>query len=341
MGPSSGTDERIERLHTHDLELGATEAVQQHYARHVIERRPVTQRRLDFEHRRPRWLREMLGEGIGVFFYVFPGLASTAAFILNLQSPVGVSAFSSFFQIGLAYAIGIAFAVIVAAPTSGGHFSPAVTISFAIWQGFPWKKVPYYIFSQVFGSFLAGVLVMGMYRPQIAAYEAELLAAGAPLVSSTGPAGIFISLPAETETNLGFIVLTEFFVCSFLAILIWACLDRANPFIAASTAPFVIGMGYAVSVWGFAGVTISLNTAKELGCLFAAAIWYKGEAFSYMNYAPIGILVNIPATIFGTAIYEFVLRDSVSIIGAGGALHEDGEEGLKKHISRPGVLAEH
>lgn len=46
------------QLHTDDLELGATEAVQQHFARHVVASKPVSQRKLNFEHSRPRWLRE-------------------------------------------------------------------------------------------------------------------------------------------------------------------------------------------------------------------------------------------------------------------------------------------
>lgn len=57
----------LHRLQT--LEVGATDAVQKHFARHVVERRPVSQRKLDFEHRRPRWLREMAAEATGVFFY--------------------------------------------------------------------------------------------------------------------------------------------------------------------------------------------------------------------------------------------------------------------------------
>ena len=59
----------MERLHTNDLELGATEAVQRHLTRHVVEAAPVTQRKLNFEHRRPRWLRECAAEAVGVFFY--------------------------------------------------------------------------------------------------------------------------------------------------------------------------------------------------------------------------------------------------------------------------------
>lgn len=61
----------------------------------------------------------------------YPGIASTGSFFLNDLSP----AFGSILQIGFAYAIGIAFAIITCGPTSGGHFNPAVTICLAIWQG--------------------------------------------------------------------------------------------------------------------------------------------------------------------------------------------------------------
>jgi hypothetical protein len=67
-GHSSGTDMR--RLQTNELEIGVTEAVQRHVSRHVVTPKPVTQRKLDFEHARPRWMREMAAEALGVFFYV-------------------------------------------------------------------------------------------------------------------------------------------------------------------------------------------------------------------------------------------------------------------------------
>jgi glycerol uptake facilitator-like aquaporin len=61
----------------------------------------------------------------------YPGIASQASFFLNGTEDV----FGSLFQIGWAYAIGIAFAIIICGPTSGGHFNPAVTLCLAIWQG--------------------------------------------------------------------------------------------------------------------------------------------------------------------------------------------------------------
>lgn len=59
----------MHRLHTNDMEIGATEAVQQHISRHVVATKPVSQRKLNFEHSRPRWLRECIAETTGVFFY--------------------------------------------------------------------------------------------------------------------------------------------------------------------------------------------------------------------------------------------------------------------------------
>ena len=48
--------------------------------------------------------------------------------------------------------------------------------------------------------------------------------------------------------------------------------------------------------------------------------------------------MNIPATIFATAVYELLLRDSIAIIGKGHNTHEDGEDGLMRHLSRTGTI---
>jgi glycerol uptake facilitator-like aquaporin len=203
------------------MELGVTDAVQRHVTRHVIPPKPVSERKLIFEHARPRWLREMAAEATGVFFYVYPGIASQASFFLNKTEPQ----FGSIFQIGWAYAIGIAFAIITCGATSGGHFNPAITICFATWQGFPWKKVPYYIFAQIFGAFVAGLILVGQYHPQLFALAAEIKATGASANSLGGPGSILCSFPAPTQTNYGYLFFIEFFVDSFIGIVIWATLD--------------------------------------------------------------------------------------------------------------------
>ncbi|KAF4551365.1 Hypothetical protein D9617_13g098630 [Elsinoe fawcettii] len=345
----------MHRLATNDMEIGATEAVQKHFERHVVATKPVSQRKLNFERSRPRWLREMLAEATGVFFYVYPGIAATASTFLNQITIENTTtlpstpnpAFGSIFQVGWAFAFGIAFAIIVCAPTSGGHFNPAITICFAVWQGFPWKKVPYYIFSQIFGAFVAALLVYGQYNQQITVYAARLAEEGLGPVFNGGPASIFCVFPtgppaypaAITQSN-GFLFLIEFFVDAYIGMIIWACLDPANPFVSPQSAPFAIGLAYAVMVWGFAGVTISTNLARDLGSRIVAAIFFGKEAFTYMNYSPISILVNVPATLFATGYYELVLRDSLQKIGKGAAVHEGGEEGLALHLTKSGIPME-
>jgi hypothetical protein len=87
-------------------------------------------------------------------------------------------------------------------------------------------------------------------------------------------------------------------------------------------------------VWGFAANTISTNLARDLGTRIVSAIFFGGEVFRYDNgYAWISILVNIPATIFATGYYEFLMRDSLQKIHGGHAEHEDGEEGLQRHLT--------
>lgn len=98
----------------------------------------------------------------------------------------------------------------------------------------------------------------------------------------------------------------------------------------------MIGLAYANMIWGFANVTISTNLARDLGTRIVAAIFFGGDAFN--RYSPIAILVNIPATIFATAYYELVLRDSIQKIAQGHGQHEEGEEGLVRHLTKVGTL---
>jgi hypothetical protein len=119
---------------------------------------------------------------------------------------------------------------------------------------------------------------------------------------------------------------------------IWSTLDPANPFITPSVAPFVIGIGYAVMVWGFAPISISTNLAKDFGCRSVASLFYGSQAWTYRGYFWIALFVNIPATLFATCYYELVLRDSLDRIGRGHASHEDGDDGLVRHLTKTGMM---
>jgi hypothetical protein len=91
-------------------------------------------------------------------------------------------------------------------------------------------------------------------------------------------------------------------------------------------APWAIGLAYATMIWGFAANSISTNLARDLGTRIVAAIFFGKEAFTVDNgYSWISILVNVPATIFATAYYEAVIRDSIVAIGQGHKQYEGGD----------------
>ena len=180
---------------------------------------------------------------------------------------------------------------------------------------------------------------MGCYWPEIRALRDANIAEHGTAVFNGGAASILCTFPNPNQTNHGFLFLQEFFVDSFIGVIIWSCLDPANPFVSPVSVPFTIGLAYACMVWGFGANSISTNLARDLGTRIVAAIFFGREAFTFdHSYSWIAILVNIPATIFATAYYEFLMRDSLQKIGKGHAAHEEGEEGLMRHLTKTGTM---
>jgi len=87
----------------------------------------------------------------------------------------------------------IALAIVVCGPVSGPHINPCFTICFALFKGFPWRKVPQYIASQIFGGFIAGLLVYVNYKQPLDAITDALTAAGLEAQIFT-PEGVSVCL---------------------------------------------------------------------------------------------------------------------------------------------------
>ncbi len=66
-----------------------------------------------------------------------------------------------------------------------------VTICAAIFRGFPWKKVPIYIFAQVLGGFLAALICYANY------FHAIDLVEGKNIRTVPGTAGLFTPYPVR------------------------------------------------------------------------------------------------------------------------------------------------
>jgi len=111
----------------------------------------------------PAWF---IGEFVGTFILVFFGCGSVCTAVTT-GALVGV------FQVAMVWGLGIATAIYLTAALSGAHLNPAVTISLAVFGGFPKRRVAGYVAAQMAGAFLAAAVLSTIYGGAIAAFEAK------------------------------------------------------------------------------------------------------------------------------------------------------------------------
>jgi len=265
-------------------------------------------------HGKLHWFAECFAEAMGVFFYVYAGVGSQAVWVIgNLTKTAGLS---SLFQIGFAYACGILLAVTICSATSGGHFNPCITIVHMLFNGLPPLKGARYIVAQIFGGYIACLLVYTQYRNTLVGIQEATPPAvlAEILFTPNGPAGIF-GMYLMPGAKIGQVFVNEFVCDFFLAMVIFGAVDPTNVFIPPVAAPFIIAMAYAVAIWGFSAVGLSANAARDLGGRFAAmTIWGKDAVGPSKAYPAIAALVNIPATILAFMVYQFMLTDSDRVV---------------------------
>src|SRR6185436_17162488 len=110
----------------------------------------------------PKWF---TGEFFGTFLLVFFGCGSVAAAVLT-GAQVGI------FQVAIVWGLGIATAIYLTATLSGAHLNPAVTLSMAVWSGFPKSRVIPYIATQLAGAFAAAAVLFFIFGNALGTFEA-------------------------------------------------------------------------------------------------------------------------------------------------------------------------
>jgi glycerol uptake facilitator protein len=109
----------------------------------------------------PGWF---VGEAAGTFILVFFGCGSVATAVLT-GAQVGI------FQVAIVWGFGVATAIYVAGSLSGAHLNPAVTTALAVWNDFPWRRVPGYCAAQLAGAFFACVVLHALYAGALGDFE--------------------------------------------------------------------------------------------------------------------------------------------------------------------------
>lgn len=78
---------------------------------------------------------------------------------------------SGWIVITVGWALAVYVAVVVAAPYSGAHINPAVSIGLALAGKFDWDLVPIYIIAQMIGAMMGALTVWLMYKDHFKATE--------------------------------------------------------------------------------------------------------------------------------------------------------------------------
>jgi glycerol uptake facilitator protein len=274
----------------------------------------------DAEWRRTAW-GDYLSEFFGVFVLIAFGTGVVAMAVAGLPQSGrgdGITSDADWLLITWGWGMAVTFAIYVAGGITGAHINPAVTIAFATFRGFPWRKVPGYIIAQILGGIAGAALVYWAYHDAISAFEAS---ANPPIVrdGGAGSIGIFVTGPAAYISNYGDALLSEAIGTAFLLIFVFAVVDLMNLPPRANLAPLIIGLCvFAIGMSFGASTGYAINPARDLGPRILAAMegWgdaaFPGDQGNLNDYFWIPIVGPIVGAIVGCILYEvfisYVLR---------------------------------
>jgi glycerol uptake facilitator protein len=188
----------------------------------------------------------LLAELLGTMIIVLFGDAVVGNVVLNKTKGQN----SGWIVITTAWAIGVALAVYIFGPISGGHFNPAVTLALASIGSFPWADVPAYIIFQVAGGFIGAVIVWANFIPHWKVTE-----------DKDAKLAVFCTGPAIRDYKNNF--LSEF-IATFILLFCILGLGTAN--MVQGFGPATVG----ILIWGlglaYGGTTgYAMNPARDLG----------------------------------------------------------------------------
>ena len=110
-------------------------------------------------------LTELIAEFLGTFVLILFGVGVVAMVILFPSSTPGELIHGGYTNITIGWGLGVTMGIYIAGSVSGAHLNPAVTLTLAVFRGFPWRKVMPYSIAQTFGAFVAAALVYRNYLP--------------------------------------------------------------------------------------------------------------------------------------------------------------------------------
>jgi glycerol uptake facilitator protein len=230
-----------------------------------------------------------MSELIGTMVLIILGTGVVANVLLSKTKGQN----SGLLTIAFGWAVAVFVGVYIAAPVSGAHLNPAVTIALAVADKFAWADVPLYITAQFAGAMLGAFINWLAYKQHYDATEDPALQlatfCNSPAIDST-----FHNLLTEI---IGTFVLV-------LGVLFIAMPDiKLNSINALPVALLVLGIG--VSLGGPTGYAI--NPARDLGPrIIHALLPIKGKGGSGWKYSWIPVVGPVAGGLLAAWVFKLV-----------------------------------
>lgn len=239
---------------------------------------------------------ELASEFAGTFILILIGV--------GVAAQVGAAGIGNHDSIAWGWGVAVALGVYTAGKISGGHINPAVTVSLAVFRGFPWRKVGPYALAQTAGALLAALLARWDYT--------EVLAKADP-GHTFKTQGVFSTLPGNgtLPVHEWGAFRDQIIGTAILLFLIVAITDARNTAPGANLVPVIIGL-LVVAIglgWG-TDAGYAINPARDFGPRLASFLTGYGTAFrdQYGNlYFWVPIIAPLIGGIVGVGLYDFLI----------------------------------
>jgi len=252
-------------------------------------------------------IREPVAEFFGTMVLIIFGVGVNCQAGLFMNTNVSQIQKGTELSVNFGWAVGVALGVWLASAVSAGHCNPALTIGLAVWRGFSWKKVPFYIVAQTLGAFVGTAIVYGNYIHAVDLFE------GGKGVRTIASASFFSSYPLDFMTNVSSFF-SELLATAIIFIVVLALGDKRHGPHPSGFVPlmiFVLVLGVGTSLG--AETNYAVNPARDLGSrMLTALVGYGSDVFTfrgqYWLWCP--IIAPILGCVVGGLVYDVCLFSS-------------------------------
>ncbi len=250
--------------------------------------------------KKPSLMAQLLAEFLGTFVLITFGIGVVAMVVLFPSTTPGEVIHGGYTNITLAWGLAVTMGIYVAGSISGAHLNPAVTLTVAVFRGFPWRNVLPYSLAQTAGAFAAAAVVYKNYLPAFRQVDPQLI----------HTAGVFTTFPAFPEVlQAGF--LDQVIGTALLLLLILAITDEYNSPPGPALAPLMIGLVVVAIGMSFGGMHgYAINPARDFGPrLFTVVAGFHNNGITdgrAVWWVP--VVAPMLGGLIGAAVYDFGIR---------------------------------